>query len=311
MVVETEGYRERSYDYPILINMELSGDKDNLLGMEMNQNYSFKLYQLPLWQYLEFRSLTELEPVENVTLHHSGLGESVKQHTNTPVDLPDLPESEHPEILEYLKRVGLAADSEIWFPNYWPPRVLRAIQFYQEEYSLTRDIAKELLLDIDELTSEEVATIPVIGIFDGEPSSEDGEYQPIRSEELRLEIGGFILEVDEETRNGEYSQVPGSDPRYERSEIETTEGVGAFLLEESTDEAFDSFLESGIDAISELSPTEDEQKANSVLETRRSYGPQRTWHCIDRFYLALIEEIPPHLESAFDESIREIAKLAE
>ena len=76
----------------------MQGDPDHLQGMKITQDFFFKLYELPLWQYLEFLSLAEIEPVQNVTLEFVSTGESETRHTDTPISLRSLPEPEFPDI---------------------------------------------------------------------------------------------------------------------------------------------------------------------------------------------------------------------
>jgi hypothetical protein len=298
MVVETEGDRNPSYEYPILFDVEMEGDEDHLLGMTFTQNFSFSLYQLPLWQFLELRSLSEIEPIEDVVIEYRG--ESSTQHLNTPFDLPELPDPAFPEDLEYMRNVGRATDSEIWLPYLWPSGVGHVVEFYREEYELTRDVAQDLLDVIDQLTEDEVATIPSVGILDPNDVDDEGNYRTVEFQELRFEMNGIILEVDDDTGGGHFSLVPGSDPRYERLEQGYVEGVGLCLLEESPEELYELFLEFGLEATTKMSVVQDLDEANTILEAKREYGPKFTWYYIDKFYFTLFEDVPPHLQDVWN-----------
>jgi len=300
MIIESEGDRRPSYDYPLMAQVQMQSDSDHLLGMEVSQNFSFKLYQLPLWQYLELHSLIEPQPIQDVTLKYVNTGESETRHTNEPVSLPTLPDPIFPDLLNYMRNVGLAADSEIWLPYYWPKRLPQVVEFYRQEYSLTRDLAEELLNDINELTDDVVMSIPTISILDPESADEEGNYQDIRHCELAPLLSGIILEVDEERGTGEFIKVPGSDPRYKRKEVGHIEAVGATLVEEGPEQVYEMFVEDGLDAITRLSLTDNPDEANAVLETKRDYGPKYTWYHLDKFHFALYEEIPPHMEVIVD-----------
>jgi len=304
MIVQTAGNGTPSYEYPLLIDVEMESDKNYLQGMQLTQNFSFTLLQLPLWQYLEIRSLSEIEPIQDVTLEFEPDDVSDTRHTNQPVSLPSLPEPDFPEELEYMRYVGRAADTEIWLPYYWPSRVLQVIDFYRERFDLTQEVAENLLADIEELTSDEVATIPSIAILDPDSEDDDGNYRTIQHQELRLMAYGIVLDVGEDGETAEFAQVPGSDPRYDRQEVDFLEGVGITLIEETPEQALELFMESGLDAVTQLSITSEEAKANAVLETKRKYGPKFTWYYLDKFYFALYEDVPPHLE----ESVKQISE---
>jgi hypothetical protein len=198
-----------------------------------------------------------------------------------------------------MRNVGRAADSEIWIPMLWPPGIPHVIGHYLENYDLTRDIAQELLNVIDELTEDQIATIPEVGIIDAE-SYDDGVYQIVKHQDLRFKMDGLHLMEDEETGAVEFSFVSGAHPGYERHEEGDVDGLGLMYLEETAGEAFDVFLESGIDAVIELTPVDDPEESNSVLEFKREYGPKYTWYHLDKFHFTLSSELPPHLEQAQD-----------
>lgn len=301
LVIETEFDNNPSYDYPLLTDFELRSDVENLHGLQVSQNFTVKLYQLPLWQYLELDSLSEIEPIEDVIIRHGDTGESATQHTDDEIDIPDLPDPEFPELLEYMRNVGRAADCEVMAPYYWPPRVLQVIEHYKDEFELTRDIARNLLDDIDELTQNEVATIPTISILDPNEVDDNGKYQTIRHEELSLIWGGIILEVDEKWGSGEFSIVPGDDPRYTRKETREMEAVGATFIEETPNQVFEEFLDKGMDALSSFTPTTELDDAKALFETKRVYGPKFTWYYLDKFHFVFYKEAPSHHEEMVEE----------
>jgi len=296
VVVKTEGNHRGSYKYPLLVEAEMRADSDHLQGMKITQDFSFKLYQLPLWQYLEFLSLAEIEPIQNVTLEFVSIGESETRHTDTPISLPSLPEPEFPDLLQFMRNVGRAADEEIWLPYYWPARIPQVVEYYRKERDLTRDVAKELLNGVSELTDESVVTIPTISILDPDNIDEEDNYQSIKHQDLKPKMGGIILEVDEEGGGGEFSLVPGNDSRYERDEIGQVEAIGVTFVKESPEEVYQTFLQKGLDAISELPITNNTDNAESVLETKRVNGPKYTWYYLDKFHFALYNEMPPHID---------------
>ncbi|WP_311174156.1 hypothetical protein [Halobellus ordinarius] len=296
MVVKTEGDHSPSYEYPLLVDAEMQGDSDHLQGIKITQDFSFKLYELPLWQYLEFLSLSEIEPVQSVTLEFVSTGESETRHTDTPISLPSLPEPEFPDLLQFMRNVGRAADAEIWVPYYWPVRIPQVVEYYRQERDLTRDVAKELLDGISELTDETVVTIPTISILNPDSIDDEGNYQSIEHEELQLKMGGIILEVDEKWGEGEFSLVSGDDSRYKRNEVGHVEGIGVTFTEENPESVYQEFVQKGLDAVTELSITNNPDQAESILETKRVYGPKFTWYHLDEFHFALYNEIPPHID---------------
>ncbi|QIB75353.1 hypothetical protein G3I44_14280 [Halogeometricum borinquense] len=301
MVVKTEGGSKRTYDYPLLVDVEMSGNEDHLLGMTLQQNFSFELVSLPLWQYLEIRSLNELGPIEDVTIELTDSERSERRHTDQPVNLPDLPEPDFPEELEYLRSVGIATETEIWLPYYWPPGIPRVVEYYRENRDLTRDVAEELLDGIDRLTQETVVTIPVVSIIDSEEVDEDGNYQAIESERFRLQWGGIVFEADEETGEGRFEIVGGENPQYERGDLNELEGLGVAWIEETPEQAYELFMENGLDAVSMITPTWDPEEGNAVMETKRRYGPKFTWYYIDKFFFGFYEDVPPHLEDVLEQ----------
>lgn len=299
MVVETEGDSTPSYDYPLIVDVEMTGSETHLQGMIVQQNFSINILGLPLWQYLEIQSLSDLKPIEEVILEVSNLGESDSQHTNQPVSIPDLPDIEYPELLEYMRNVGRAADAEIMLPAIWPPGLPQVVNHYRENFDLTREVARDLLQEIDELTEDVVATMPSVSILDAEDFDEEsGDYGSFEHERLGVELYGFYVEIDEESGTTSFLRVDGSDSRYDRKEIGHIDGLFAFLIEETAEEAFELFLDQGTDAVFELSLTQNEEEASAVFEMKRQYGPKFTWYYLDKFHFTLFEEQPPHLQDS-------------
>lgn len=298
MVVKTEADNTPSYEYPLLTEVEMKSDTENLIGMQITQEFSFELYNLPLWQYFEIRSL-DAESIDSISLNieSEDVSDSFKLDEN--MSPPSLPEPNFPELLEFMRFVGLASETEVWIPCYWPPRVLQVVNFYNEEYDLTRDVAEELLEGIDQLTAEEVATVSSVSIVD---TTGEGDPRIVRHSELGMRPGGVVVQIDD--NNGgqfQYSIVKGSDPDYERGETGSPEGVGVLFLDETPERAFEKFENNGMEAIDDLSNVASPEDANSILEVRRVYGPKLTWYHVDRFEFGLYEELPPHIEATIED----------
>lgn len=302
LVIKTEGDQEPSHHYPLLVDAGVQTDSNHLTGMRMTQDFSFRLYELPLWQYLEFLSLEEVAPIQSVTLENVGKGESRTQQVDNSISLPSLPEPEHPDILQYLRNIERAADAQIEMPYYWPPRVLQVIDYYREEHELTRDIARELLTGISELTEDCVGTLPTISIQTPSSTDEQGNYAVVKQDELQPKMGGIILKINEQQATGEFSIVPGDDPRYERGEIGDVDGVTCMFSEKSPEDLYQDFSQMGLEAVSNLCLTSNPEKAGSILEIRRVYGPKFIWYHFDKFHFVIYDEIPPHIETEPEQS---------
>lgn len=300
MVIETEGDSKPTYEYPLLIDTEMSGSEDHLLGMTVQQNFSFNLVEIPLWQYLELRSLNELDPIEDVTIELMDVNRSETQHTNQPVSLPDLPEIDFQEELKFIRHVGQAANTEIWLPIYWPPGIPNVVEHYRENYDLTRDVAEELLDVIDELTEETVVTIPVISVLNPDELNEDGNYRTIESEWSSPHWGSIVSDVNEETRELNFNNVNGDNPRYKREEIGKLDRIWVTRLEETPEQACELFMGNGVEAVSQLTPTSNQEEGNAVMEIKREYGPKYTWYYIDKLFFDFYEDTPPHLANVLE-----------
>lgn len=298
LVIETRGDRKRSYEYPILIEASVGVDERELMGRLLQQNFTFQIWQLPLWQYLELVDLKQAGPFDSVKHEFADEGKSGTSHPQTPVEIPDIVEPDRRDELEFMIRVGKATETPVMTPAYWYDETVKIIQRHINA-ELTKERAERVLSEIEDATDDEIATRATVSILDPSEKTED-RYPVINHSELGVLSGGVILEIDE-AGGGNFQIIPGSDPRYDRGGLGDITGVGACFSKMSPYELFEVFTGNGVKAIEDVDPTVVEDEANAIIEYKREYGPRYTWYTMDSFHISIYEAIPPHLEAVLPE----------
>lgn len=293
-VVKTEGDSSTSYDYPISMEGTFTNNPDALIGGLSQHTYQFKLWQLPIWQLLELLALKESGSFDTVKIEIVDQEESVTQHLTEPIETPSIPEPTILDELEFMHRVGLATDTDLYVPITVNEEALETIQDYMGE-DLTRETAEECLEEVKKATKEVVATRPIVAILDPSQPTDHG-YESIQQSGLDVFEGGLIREWDDEVGDAKFSMVSGSDDRYELDPETEVVNLGLGKIQLDSDEAYQRICQDGVEAITELPFAESRHKAESFVELSRQPGEKSIWDQMDILQITMYDEFPPHLE---------------
>lgn len=293
-VVKTEGDSSTSYDYPISMEGTFTNNPDALIGGLSQHTYQFKLWQLPIWQLLELLALKESGSFDTVKIEIVDQGESVTQHLTEPIETPGIPEPTILDELEFMHRVGLATDTDLYVPITVNEEALETIQNYMGE-DLTRETAEECLEEVKKATKEVVVTRPIVAILDPSQPTDHG-YESIQQSGLDVFEGSLIREWDDEVGDAKFSIVSGSDDRYELDPETEVVNLGLGKIQLDSDEAYQRICQDGVEAITELPFAESRHKAESFVELSRQPGEKSIWDQMDILQITIYDEFPPHLE---------------
>lgn len=296
-IIKTAGEDSPSFEYPIRIERTIQSDDDRIVGWDGELNFDFKVSQLPLWQYKEFLSLKENSPYDSVTIEYPEKSVSETQPLHGEISTPEVPKPEYWDLLEFAHRVGLATDTDLFYPMFLHPDAVEVLERYQDK-NLTRDIADQCLQELVSATEDFIYTEVILSILDPNMRVENG-YKKLESEVIRSEPGAFVVESEgEELQDISIEETyPDS---FSRQDAGHVEGIAIMLVAESDREVFQILRSDGLASINNLTQVTTQDDANTCITINREHGIATYWYWFDKLNIHIYSEIPPHATETID-----------
>lgn len=296
-IMKTIGESSPTFEYPIRVEGTVAPDGDRIVGWEGELNFNFRVSQLPLWQFKELLALKENAPYDSITIKDPEESISEKQPLNREIDIPDVPEPEYWNLLEFAHRVGLASDTDLFYPVFLYNEAAEVLKKYQE-MDLTREIAKQCLRGLVAATTDCIYTEVVVSILDPTKRVENG-YKKLESDVIRSVPGAYVVENEgDEIRDISIEETyPDS---FDRQDPGHVEGLMIMLVEESDQEVFQILRSGGLESINELTPVMDQDEAQTCLSINREHGVATHWYWFDKLRINIYSGIPPHATESIE-----------
>lgn len=262
---------EPTPEYPI--HVEVNWDKtDNDIHQfgEGQFNFNVSTDDLSVEQYHELLDIQDRTDIQRIEFKFPGSDETYQQRLEEPFEGIDIPKPEDREFVEFVRRIGLATDTRIPFPDL----VSEKHQEVYEEYKdcdLDSDAAKKILSELQECGEMVRRSLVGVAIWEAEFSEVDvDEDEPAHIEDLG-EVRA-ILGLRESQDADEADRFPGEE-HYTYPE----------LTEYTADELLDKLREGYGETIGDLQRSEvDHDKAESEFSHRIRFGHDTMWGTFDQ-----------------------------
>ena len=268
---EVQYETEPTPEYPIHVELVWEQTDHDIHEFGEGQfNFNVSTEDLSVRQYLELLEIKERDNIRTVEFEFPGSDETYQQRVEEDFEGIDVPEPANPEFFEFVKRIGLATDTRIPYPEHISEKHWEVY----EEYSRCdwdSETAEEILSELRECGEEVLRSYVVSAVWEDESSSVDvDEDEPAHVEELRVLRG--ILNVGEDPESDEVERFPGDEYR--------TYPAGS---EYSSEELLDKLKEDYGGTFSELQGSDvDSEEAESEFSHRIRFGEESLWGTIDQ-----------------------------
>ncbi|MFC3958945.1 hypothetical protein [Halovivax cerinus] len=268
---EVQYETEPTPEYPIHVELVWEQTDHDIHEFGEGQfNFNVDTDDLSVRQYLELLEIKKRDDIRTVELVFPDGDETHQLRVGDDFEGIDVPGPSDPEFFEFVKRIGLASDTRIPYPehiseNHW--------EVYEEyaDCDLDSETADEILSVLKECGEEVMRSYVVAAIWEGESSSVDVDEDEAAHVEALGVLPG-ILSVRENQGSEESNRFPGEEYRTypARSEYTSEELFGK--LKEDYGGTFGELQESDIDS----------EKAESEFSHRIRFGEETLWGTIDK-----------------------------
>ncbi len=284
--VKVEFGSEPTPEYPIHveINWEKTDNDIHEFG-EGQFNFSVNTDDLSIQQYFELLDIQDRDDIRQMEFKFPRSDETYQKRLEEPFEGIEIPEPEDRDFVEFVKRIGLATDTRIPFPDL----VSEKHREVYEEYrgcDLDSDTAEEILSELQERGEEVRRLLVGVAIWEDEFSEVDvDEDEPAHTEDL-----------------GEVRAIMGLSESQDADDVDRFPGEEHWtypeLTEYTSDELLDKLREEYGETIGELQRSEvDCEEAESEFSHRIRFGHDTMWGTFDQHII----DIFPVSEDSFDE----------
>jgi hypothetical protein len=282
---EVEFGSEPTPEHPIHveINWEKTADDIHEFG-EGQFNFNVDPDDLSVEQYFEMLKIQDKDDIRRVEFEFPDSDKTYQQRLEEPFEGIDLPEPEDRDILEFVKRVGLATDTRIPLPEFITEKHREVYDDYKDS-DLDSDTAEEILSELQERGEKVRRSLVGVAVWEGDFSDVDvDEDEPAHAEDL-----------------GELRAIMGLSESQDADDMERFPGEVRWTHPESTkytpDELLDKLREGYGETVGELQRSEvDREEAESEFSHRIRFGHETMWGTFDKHVI----DIFPVSEGAFD-----------
>jgi len=267
---EVEFGSEPTPEHPIHveINWEKTDNDIHEFG-EGQFNFNVDPDDLSVEQYLDLLDIQDSGDIRRVEFEFPNSDEMYQQRLEEPFEGIDLPEPEDRDILEFVRRVGLATDTRIPLPEFITEKHREVYDEYKD-CGLDSNTAKEILSGLQERGEKVRRSLVGVAVWEDDFSDVDvDEDEPAHAEDL-----------------GELRAIMGLSESQDADDMERFPGEVRWTQPEPTeytsDELLDKLREGYGKTIGELQRTEmDREAAESEFSHRIRFGEETLWGAFD------------------------------
>lgn len=283
---EVEFSSEPTPEYPIHveINWEKTDNDIHEFG-EGQFNFSVNTDDLSIEQYFELLNIQDRDDIRRVEFEFPGSDETYQQNLEEPFEGIGIPEPEDREFVEFVRRIGLATDTRIPFPDLISEKHREVYEEFRD-CDLDSNTAEEILSELEERGEEVRRSLVGVAIWEDEFSEVDvDEDEPAHIEDL-----------------GEIRAIMGLSKSQDADDVNRFPGEEHWtypeLTEYTSDELLDQLRAGYGETISELQRSEvDRGEAESEFSHRIRFGHDTIWGTFDQHII----DILPVSEDSSDE----------
>jgi hypothetical protein len=268
---ELEYGSEPTPEHPIHveINWEKTDGDIHEFG-EGKFNFSVDPDDLSVEQYFETLDIQNQDEIRRVEFEFPGSDETYQQQLEEPFEGIDLPEPEDRDILEFVKRVGLATDTRIPLPEFITKKHREVYDEYKD-CGLDSDTAEEIISELQDRGEKVRRSLVGVAIWEDDFSVIDVEEdKPAHTEDLG-ELRA-IMGLSESQDTDDIERFPGE---VRRTHPEPTEYT--------SDELLDKLREGYGETVGELQRSRiDSGEAESDFSHRIRFGHETMWGTFDK-----------------------------
>ncbi|ELZ19748.1 hypothetical protein C475_22434 [Halosimplex carlsbadense 2-9-1] len=258
-------------EYPIHVELVWEQTDHDIHEFGEGQfNFNVSTDDLSVRQYLELLEIKRRDNIRTVELVFSDSDETHQLRVGDDFKAIDVPGLANPEFFEFVKRIGLATDTRIPYPEHISEKHWEVYEEYAD-CNLDSETAEEILSELRECGEEVMRSYVVAAVWEDESSSVDvDEDEPAHVEELGVLPG--ILNVSEDQGSKESERYPGEEYQTYPAGSEYTSERLLDNLKENYGPTFSELQESDIDS----------EKAESEFSHRIRFGEETLWGTIDQ-----------------------------
>jgi hypothetical protein len=262
---------EPTPEYPIHVELVWEQTDHDIHEFGEGQfNFNVSTDDLSVRQHLELLEIKRRDDIQTVELVFPDGDETHQIRVENDFEGINVPEPTNPEFFEFVKRIGLATDTRIPYPEHISEKHWEVYEEYAD-CDLDSETAEEILSDLRECSEEIMRSYVVAAIWEDESSSVDvDEDEPAHIEELGMLPG--ILNVSENQGSKESERFPGEEYRMSPAGSKYTSEELLDKLKEDYGETFSEIQESNIDS----------EEAESEFSHRIRFDEETLWGIIDQ-----------------------------
>ncbi len=267
---EVQYETEPTPEYPIHVELVWEQTDHDIHEFGEGQfNFNVSTDDLSVRQYLELLEIKRRDNIRTVELVFPNGDETHQLRVEDDFEGIDVPEPANSEFFEFVKRIGLATDTRIPYPEHISEKHWEVYEEYAD-YDLDSETAEEILSKLRKCGEEVMRSYVVAAVWEVDSSSVDvDEDEPAHVEELGVLPG--ILNVSEDQSSEEPERFPGEEYRTYPAGSEYTSEELLDKLNEDYGETFSKLQESDIDS----------EEAESEFSHRIRFGEETLWGTID------------------------------
>ncbi|ELY95140.1 hypothetical protein C483_02211 [Natrialba hulunbeirensis JCM 10989] len=268
---EVQYETESTPEYPIHVELVWEQTEHDIHEFGEGQfNFNVSTDDLSVRQYLELLEIKRRDDIRTVELVFPDDDETHQLRMEDDFEPIDVPEPANPEFFEFVKRIGLATDTRIPYPEHISEKHWEVYEEYAD-CDLDSETAEEILSELRECGEEVMRSYVIVAVWEDESSSVDvDEDEPAHVEELGVLPG--ILNVSEDQGSEESERFPGEEYRTYPAGSECT-----------SEELLDKLKEDYGGTFSELQELDiDSEEAESEFSHRIRFGEETLWGTIDQ-----------------------------
>jgi len=268
---EVQFETEPTPEYPIHVELVWEQTDHDIHEYGEGQfSFNVSTDDLSVRQYLELLEIQRKDDIRTVELVFPNGDETHQLQVEDDFEGIDVPRPSNPEFFEFVKRIGLATNSRIPYPEHISEKHWEVYEEYSDS-DLDSETAEEILSELKACGEGVMRSYVVTAVWEDESSSVDvDEDDPVQVEKLGVLRG--ILNVSEDRGSGESERLPGEEYRTYPAESGYTSKELLDKLKGDYGGTFSELQESDIDS----------EEAESEFSHRIRFGEETLWGTIDQ-----------------------------
>jgi len=262
---------EPSPEYPIHVELVWEQtDHDIHEFGECQFKYNVSPDDLSVRQYLELFEIRNKDNIRTVELVFQDRDETHQLRVGDDFEPIEVTEPANPEFFEFVKRIELATNTRIPYPDHISEKHWEVYEEYSD-CDLDSETAEEILSELRACGEEVKRSYIRVAVWEDVASSVDfDEDEPTHAEELGTLPG--ILNVSEDQDSEELERFPGEEYQTYPVASEYTSEDLLNKLKEDYGGTYSELQESDIDS----------EEAESEFSQRLRFGEETLWGTIDQ-----------------------------